>query len=126
MNTFVRIIPALALHLSALASSGVPDDLARIDGPALPASGVVHLEIRTFPDPCADEFTLVVPEGLRGHTRAVLLDGSYRTVLDWPLGFSETAGNRVDIPMNGLDPGTYTLRIWDEYGDAGATIIEHQ
>lgn len=126
MNMFSCIIPALALHLSSLASPDVRGDGPRIDGPALPGSGVVHLQIRTFPDPCADEFTLVVPEGLRGHTRAVLLDGSYRTVLDWPLGFSETAGNRVDVPMNGLDPGTYTLRIWDEYGDAGATIIEHQ
>lgn len=126
MHTFIRIIPALTLHLSALASSGVPHDRPSIDRPTPSGSEVVHLRIRTFPDPCADEFTLVIPEGLRGHTRAVLLDGSYRTVLDWPLGFSETAGNRVDVPMNGLDPGTYTLRIWDEYGDAGATIIEHQ
>lgn len=126
MNLFTRIIPALALNLSPFVSSGVPDVHPPIDMPTPTGNEVVQLRIRTFPDPCADEFTLVIPEGLRGHTRAVLLDGSYRTVLDWPLGFPETAGNRVDVPMNGLDPGTYTLRIWDEYGDAGATIIEHQ
>jgi hypothetical protein len=125
MNTFKSLGPILAMGLSPFAAFSSSDESSTTE-PEHPVNVVVQLQVHTFPEPCADEFTLVVPDGLRGHTRAMLLDGSYRTVLEWPLGFSETAGSRVDVPMNGLDPGTYTLRVWDEYGDAGATIIEHQ
>lgn len=116
------LAPIMALCLSPLASVAASTGTEA----RTPAHEAVHLQVRTFPDPCADICTLIIPEGLRGNTRAMLLDGSFRTVRDWPLGFSEVAGNRVDLQMNGLEPGTYTLRIWDEYGDAGATIIEHQ
>lgn len=128
MSSFRSVFPMLAICLAPLASMAAitSQDGMTSKKAAPPTNQVVHLQVRTFPDPCADECTLIIPEGLRGNTRAMLLDGSYRTVRDWPLGFSEAAGNRVDLQMNGLEPGTYTLRIWDEYGDAGATIIEHQ
>lgn len=128
MNPFKCSGPILVFCMLPLASTAAFTSAEKPFNrqPDHPTNDVVHLLVRTFPEPCGDECTLVVPDGMRGNTRATLLDGSYRTVRDWPLGFSETAGNRVDLQLNGLEPGTYTLRVWDEYGDAGAAIIEHQ
>ncbi len=128
MNTIKSLGPIMALCLSPFAATAAfhSSNMPYCAQHEPPTSDVVHLQVRTFPEPCEAECTLIIPEGLRGNTRAMLLDGAYRIVRDWPLGFSEVAGNRVDLRMNGLEPGTYTLRIWDEYGDSGATIIEHQ
>ena len=128
MNIPNSLAPIMALCLSPFGTTAAfhSSDMPCGTQPEHPTSGVVHLKVRTFPEPCAAECTLIIPDGLRGNTRAMLLDGAYRIVRDRPLGFSEIAGNRVDLQMNGLEPGTYTLRIWDEYGDSGATIIEHQ
>ena len=121
MNIPKSLAPIMALCLSPLASVAASTGTEA----RTPVNEAVHLQVRTFPDPCADNCTLIIPEGLRGNSRAMLLDGSYRTVRDRPLGFSEVAGNHVDLQRNGLEPGTCTLRIPDEYGDAGATIVEH-
>ncbi len=128
MDILKSLGPIMTLCLSSVVSVAAfhSSDMPYGTQPEHPTSDVVHMQVRTFPEPCGAECTLIIPEGLRGHSRAVLLDGSYRTVREWPLGFAETAGNRVDLSMNGSGSGTCTLRIWDEYGDAGPTIIEHQ
>lgn len=86
----------------------------------------MRIELRTFPDPFTDHFTLTMPDGLRGHVQAQLLDGAYRPVKEWPLGFAVSTGNRVDISADDLPHGTYTLRLWDEYGDSGAAVVQCQ
>lgn len=128
MNPIKRSVPILTMCLLSFASNAAftSSDMPDKKEPEHPTTTTVHPHVRVFPEPCVDECTLIIPDGLRGHTWATFLDGSYRTVRDRPLGFAETVGNRVDLPVSGLRPGTCTLRIWDGYGDAGATIIEHQ
>ncbi len=88
--------------------------------------GGAHVQVKTYPDPFTDHFTVTMPEGLYGHVSAQLLDGSFRPVKEWPLGFAVPAGNRIDIPAGDIPAGTYTFRIWDEYGDAGAALVQCQ
>lgn len=119
------LIVSFALIALSLTSSRAIASAGNAEPP--PSSGSpVRVQLRTFPDPFTDHFTLTMPEGLRGHVQAQLLDGSYRPVKEWPLGFAVSTGNRVDISADDLPRGIYTLRIWDEYGDSGAATVQCQ
>lgn len=83
---------------------------------ALPDTLAVATPLREFPNPFSDHLTFTMPQGLRGNTRAQLVDEAGRVVNEWPLGFAEEAGAPVTLSTAGLVPGLYVLRLLDEWG----------
>jgi hypothetical protein len=75
-----------------------------------------ELSIRVFPDPFRDHLVFTMPNGSKGHTRAEIDDQAGRSVLQWPLGFSQAPGSLVTLDTSGLEPGAYVFRVLDEYG----------
>ena len=64
-----------------------------------------------------------MPDGLRGNTRAELCDEAGRSLIQWPLGFSEGAGATITLDTPDLPAGVYVLRLTDEWGDHGELTL---
>lgn len=111
MNTSRFPVLALTIALSATAMADQP-----VNAP-------FRIRLSEFPNPCNDRITITVPEGLRGNTRADILDGAGRTVMSWPLGVQGMAGTPVTLDTPALPPGVYVLSVLDEIGDEATTTL---